>query len=133
MYQDFYYRTVIGTSVGAGAFIEPPEVVLNVGAGQRGVIASVTIFVDAPNNTLDVDWILLNNNIPVPGWTRGSFARVATNLSIAYNEQAIRIREGTVNNWRILNRSVVAWTVGVEYEGWLYPSSEETRIMGRLS
>lgn len=132
-YQDFYFRTNIGTSVGAGATISPAEVQFNIAAAQRGVIDSVTLFVNAPDVTLDVNWILLFNSIAVPGWTRGSFARVATNLSISYNEQAIRIREGTSVAWSIVNNTAVSWTVGVEMTGWFYPSSEETRILGRLT
>lgn len=133
VYQDFYFRTAIGTAVPALSTISPPEVQLQTIVGQRGVISAVTIFVDAPNNTLDVTWILKFNTDPVPGWSIGSFARAATNLSIAYNEQAIRIREGQLVSWSIVNNTAVSWTVGVEYSGWTYPASEEMRIMGKLT
>lgn len=133
VFQDFYFRTPIGTAVPAASSISPASVSFTTQAGQKAVITSVTIFVDNPDATLDVDWTLTFNSVPVPGWTRGSFARLATNLSISWDQQAVRIPEGTVVGWTITNRSATPWTVGVEFDGWFYPTSEEVRILGHAT
>lgn len=135
VYQDFYFRTPLGTAVppGPNTQIQPPSVVFTTAGAQRGVITSVTIFVDSPDPTTDLQWILTFSGTPVPGWTRGVFPRLAQSISVSWDQQAVRIRENTVVGWTIVNNSAAGWTVGVEFDGWLYPSSEEMRILGHLT
>jgi hypothetical protein len=132
VYQDFNLQTPLATAVAAGTSIQPASVQYQTPNAYRGVIREVSLFIDAPNPTLDVTFILLIAGAPVPGWSRSSFARTATNISIDFDSH-IRFREGQLVSWNIVNNSGVSWTVGVRFSGWIYPSSEETRIMGRLT
>ncbi len=132
IFSDFNQQTPNGLAVAAGTIITPASVQLQTPPSYRGVIREISIFIDAPNPTLDVNFILLVAGAPVPGWNRSSFARTATNISIDFDSH-VRFREGQLVSWQIVNNSGVSWTVGIRFSGWVYPSSEETRIMGRLT
>jgi hypothetical protein len=119
---------VIGASVefGAGLFVLP--------AANVGVIAYLTIFVDAPNTTINVIWTLLLNGAPIPGWDRiTTFPRVANNLSIVY-PATIQIPQGATITARVTNQAATGpWTVGAEVGGWHWPLIDEIQTFGKAT
>lgn len=110
-------------ALGAGPAltIKPAGLVTQLNAGYVAVVRFVQIFVDAPTTTLDVDWILLVNDAPVPGWDRlGSFPRNATNLSITF-DGTVRVPASASISIAIRNNEATARTVGASYGGWQTP------------
>lgn len=103
---------VAGATLLSDNFAIPPE---NKGANQF-----VTIFVDAPTVSLNVDWTLLINGGPVAGWTLTSFPRTADNISITF-PGIVRVSVAGIVSVRITNRDANGpWTVGVQFGGWFY-------------
>lgn len=117
----------IGASVtfGAGLFELPPANV--------GVIGYLTIFVDAPNTTINVIWTLLLNGAPIPGWERiTTFPRTANNLSIVY-PGTVQIPQRSVVTVRVTNQAATGpWTVGAEVGGWHWPLIDELQTFGKV-
>jgi hypothetical protein len=111
---------------GVGLFELPPANV--------GVISYLTIFVDAPNATINVIWTLLLNGAPIPGWERiTTFPRAANNLSIVY-PGTIQIPQRSVVTVRVTNQAATGpWTVGAEVGGWHWPLIDELQVFGRAT
>jgi hypothetical protein len=108
---------------GPGITITPAGLFTQLQPGYVAVVRFVTLFVDAPTTTLDVDWILLINGGPVQGWDKmGSFPRSATNLSIT-KEGFVRVPAGGSIGIAIRNNEATARTVGAEYGGWQTPQT----------
>jgi hypothetical protein len=110
-------------AVGPGLVIKPAGLLTQLQPGYVAVVRFFTLFVDAPTTTLDVDWILLINDAPVPGWDKmGSFPRNATNLSIT-KEGVVRVPAGSSISVAIRNNEATARVVGAEYGGWQTPQT----------
>lgn len=100
----------VGATLALAAFQIP--------ANTKGVIRLFTLFVDAPNLTIDVDWIVRINRAPVPGWTFTTFPRVANNLSIDF-EGVVYVPEGALIDVLVRNNAATGpWTVGAQLSGW---------------
>jgi hypothetical protein len=116
--QDFL--TILKTTplgAGPGLTIKPAGLVTQLQQGYLAVITFITIFIDAPTTTVDVDWILLINDAPVPGWTMSTFPRNASNLDLGF-EGPIRVPEGGQISMAIRNNEATARVVGAMYRGW---------------
>lgn len=118
---------VAGAAVefGAGLFVLP--------SANVGVIGFLTIFVDAPNTTINVIWTLLLNGAPIPGWERiTTFPRVANNLSIVY-PGTVQIPKRAAITVRVTNQAATGpWTVGAEVGGWHWPEVDELQTFGKV-
>lgn len=116
-----------------GASVTPDALRLAVGSGFKAVVRFVTIFVNAPDTTTDVDWSLLVNNGPVRGWSNlTTFPRVANNISIDF-DGVVRISQASIVQVRIRNNAATGpWTVGAAYGGWVWPIASERRIYGSV-
>lgn len=117
----------------AGTIIELPGTVFTLPAGDFiAVIKAVTIFIDAPALTTDVNWQVQINDGPVAGWDRlSTFPRVATNLSIDFGgtifvPQGARIRMVAINL-----AATGPWTVGGQLTGWYLSKADIDRVFGR--
>lgn len=117
----------VGASVtfGAGLFVLP--------SANLGVIGYLTIFVDAPNTTINVIWTLLLNGAPIPGWERiTTFPRTANNLSIVY-PGTVQIPKRAEITCRVTNQAATGpWTVGAEVGGWHWPEIDELQTFGKV-
>jgi hypothetical protein len=115
--QDFI--TILKTAAlpGGANTIKPAGLQTQLQQGYLGVITAIVIFIDAPTTTVDVDWILLINDAPVPGWVMSTFPRNASNLDIGF-EGPIRVPEGGLISMAIRNNEATARTVGAMYRGW---------------
>lgn len=120
--QDFFVKlNSVALGAGPATTIKPATLITNLQPGYVAVIRFVQIFVDAPTTTLDVDWILLINDGPVPGWDRlGSFPRNATNLSLTF-DGVVRVSQSATISIAIRNNEATARTVGAAYGGWQTP------------
>jgi hypothetical protein len=131
---DVYFNETAALAAGAGSaviFGAGPPAQIALPQGAVGVVAYVTIFVDAPLATLDVIWTLLVNGAPVPGWDRlRSFPRAANNLSIVY-PGTVHLPLGARVTVRATNQSAAGpWTVGAEVGGWYWPQIDEQQAFG---
>lgn len=118
-------------ALGVGVELTPATLRLEVGSGFKAAVRFVTIFVNAPDTTTDVDWSLLINNAPVRGWSNlTTFPRVATNISIDF-DGVVRVQQSSIVQVRIRNNAATGpWTVGAAYGGWAWPIASERRIYG---
>lgn len=129
---DFYFN-VGPVALGAGAgstVVIAPATPLQVSPLYEGIVAFVTIFLDAPNTTTDVTFTLRFNGGPVQGADAlRSFPRTANNLSITFPFNTVA-PGGAVIDVLATNNSAFAWNIGAEVGGWQYPESLRRRIFG---
>jgi len=129
---DFYFNVgpvVLAAGVGSSVVIAPATPLV-VQALYEGIIAFVTIFLDAPNTTTDVTFTLRFNGGPVQGADAlRSFPRTANNLSITFPFNIVAPGSSTIDVLAT-NNSAFAWNVGAEVGGWQYPESLRRRVFG---
>lgn len=129
---DFYFNQEGVLPAGAGSTLiltaTPP---IFVRPTYEAVVASVNIFVDAPNTGLGAVWTLRFNESPVEGWdSLRSFARIANNLSIEFSGN-VQVKGGTKIDVLVSNTNANGpWTVGVEVTGWQWPRLARERTFG---
>lgn len=127
-----YFLQADGVALGAGPnlSVTPASLRYVLPQGYRGNVAGVTIFVDAPTTSLDVNFTLRFNGAPVPGFTNlRSFPRAATNLSIDFSGPIV-VPVGTIIDMIITNNNASTWTVGASITGWVWPLADEQRLFG---
>lgn len=114
---------VIGTTV------DTAELRLN--AGEYGVVKVVEIFVNAPTTAINVNWALLVNDAPVPGFDNlSTFPRAAANLSIAFTG-TVRLPPSARVRVRITNLAATGpWDVGAAFAGWKWNAQQGERYTG---
>lgn len=121
--KDFYFNTTGTLAAGAGNTVTlggNPAVTIT--PDYQAVVASVNIFVDAPTNLIDVDWMLRFNQQPVPGWSQlTTFPRAANSISIEFGGP-VQVDPNTLIDVLVTNNNAQGpWTVGVEVTGWSWP------------
>lgn len=131
--QDFYFNVepvVLAAGAGSNVVIAPAAP-LAIFPLYKGVVAFVTIFLDAPTNATSVNFTLRFNGGPVQGADAlRSFPRTANNLSVTFPFNIV-VPGGTVIDVLATNQNASGpWTVSAEVGGWQYPESLERRIFG---
>jgi hypothetical protein len=127
-----YFLQADGVALGAGPAltVTPAALTYVLPRGWRGQVSGVTIFIDAPTTSLDVNFTLLYNGVPVPGFTNlRSFPRAATNLSIDFSGPTL-VPVGSTISMNITNNNASTWTVGASVTGWIWPVADEQRLFG---
>lgn len=117
----------------AGTVVSLPGTQFRLPTGDfLAVVKAVTIFVNAPGLTLDVDFQVRVNNGPVPGWDRlSSFPRVAANLSIDFGGTIFVPQGALIEMVAINNAATGPWTVGGQLTGWYLSKADIDRVFGR--
>lgn len=102
-------------------------------ANYRGVIASVTIFIDAITVAWDGVFQVRLSGGPVPGLDKlTSFPRGLSNFSQPYGANVI-IQPQTTVDCLVINNGATSFTVGIELAGWTWPVQDELQTFGRLA
>lgn len=132
---DFFVTTIGGAksavlAAGIGATLRTD--VFTLPGESAGVVRFVSIFVNAPTLLIDVNWILLINGSPVPGWNLTTYPRVAQNLSIDF-EGVIRVPVGADISILIQNNAASGpWTVGAQFSGWYWSKRSADELYGGI-
>lgn len=117
-------------NLGAGLVYEPPELVLQVPQGSYATIQFISIFCNAPTVATDVDWALLINGAPVPGFSNLSFSpRVAASFERSF-PASVRVSDGAKIGVRITNNGAGAEDIGSSYGGWYWDKNAGERYTG---
>lgn len=103
-----------------------PNAQFRIPQGQVGVIRSFLILANGLLVTSDIQWTLLFDNNPAPGWAGLTInPRAAGSVEQAWvpEETYIFCPEGAVIDWRVLVVDAGTYQVSINYHGWYYPSS----------
>lgn len=134
---DFYFSMSSDTGLadiaaGAGStLVIAPTTALRIPDLYEGVVAFVTIFLDAPTTGTDVIFTLRFNGGPVSGADAlRSFPRTANNLSITFPFNIV-VPGGTTIDVLATNQNANGpWSIGAEVGGWSYAESLRQRVFG---
>lgn len=129
--RDFFnILKTVTIAAGPGTVIEPASLTRQFGPGVVAVIKYVSLFADAPTLATNVNWALLINGAPVPGWEALSFSpRVAANFERTF-PGTVRIPPNANVQVRITNLSASAWDIGASFGGWQWNAAEGERYTG---
>lgn len=129
---DFYYQATGVLAAVAGATLTlasvPP---IKLTPDYEGVVASVTIFINAITTAWDAFFTLRLNGGPAQGWDRlTSFARNANSISIPYGGP-LQIPPNTEIDVLVTNNAATGpWTVGVQVAGWSWATYDRIQTFG---
>ncbi len=129
-------QTVVAAKLPAvkGASLLLPGLVYKPPDFMSSVLRLVSIFVDAPDATLNVSWVVRLNQAPYPGFTFTTFPRLAANLSIDFDVLLRDIPQNTTIDMIIMNNANTGpWTVGGALSGWSYTKQDEIRLYGAMA
>lgn len=100
--------------------------------GQDACIRSMVVLVLAPLTTMNLFFTLKLNNVTVPGWDQLQVPPVnasAIEQPFTGPDDVIRVAQGTTITVTCTN-GAGAFTVGVAFGGWFWPSVDAARLMG---
>lgn len=131
---DFFARMTGSLPAGAGStLVLSPSPPLRVLPDYAGVVAGVTIFVDAPTSSLDIYFSLRINGGPVQGWDRLAPFATAANAIIMPFPGTLQIPGNTQLDVLVTNNNASGpWNVGASIAGWSWPKIAEDITFGRL-
>jgi len=131
---DFFAKMTGTLAAGAGSILVlAPSPVLRILPDYKGVVAGVTIFINAPLATLDITFSLRINAAPVQGWDQlESFATAANALIIPF-PGTLQINGGSQLDVLVTNNSAAGpWDVGANIAGWSWARINEDIAFGRI-
>ncbi|MGH7177672.1 MAG: hypothetical protein ACREJC_09855 [Tepidisphaeraceae bacterium] len=129
---DFYFNETATVAAGAGSTVViAPTIALVIQPLYEGLVAFVTIFLDAPTTDTNVRFTLRFNGGPVQGADNlRSFPRTANNLSISFPFNVIVPGNTTIDVLATNQNAFGPWTIGAEVGGWQYAESLRRRVFG---
>lgn len=131
---DFFAKMTGTLAAGAGSILVlTPSPLLRILPDYAGVVAGVTIFVNAPLATLDITFSLRNNGGPVQGWDQLEPFATAANAIIIPFPGTLQIPGGSQLDVLVTNNSAAGpWDVGANIAGWSWSRVVEDIAFGRL-
>ena len=123
--QDFQ-RTGRSTVNGPGTTTILGNTTFRLPRGSVGYIRSLTFDVNALSVTTDIEFSLLFNGAPVPGWTNlALFPRAASSASLAYGpeETYIWVPDGQTVSLEVTVIDGASYLIGGQYHGWHFSKS----------
>lgn len=126
----YFYRSTPNQSIAALAQnVALTDSEFTVRDGQRAVITSIALIVQAPTVNDDFFYTMLRNGGPVEGVDRlRNFALPANAAVVDLNGYTIRLQPGDRISWTVTNNGAAARIVSVKYFGWNTMIPEIERI-----
>lgn len=130
---DFFYKRMGTLAAGAGSTLVLAQAsrALRILPDYKGVVAGVTIFVDAPLATLDITFALRLNGGTVEGWDKLEPFPTAANAIIIPFPGTLQIPGNSLIDVLVTNNAASGpWTVGASVAGWQWPRIDEDIAFG---
>lgn len=97
------------------------------------VLRLVSIFLNNPDGTDNVSYVVRLNGAPVAGFTFNFFPRIAANESTDLSVVLRDIPQNTVLDMLFVNNAASGpWTVGGALSGWSYPLADQIAMYGNI-
>lgn len=130
---DFYIYSIGGAksaSLAAGAGSTLTSDPFRLPKDTSAVVRVMSIFVNAPDLTINVEWTLRINKVAVQGWTFTTYPRIASNLSIEFGG-VVRVPPNATIDVLITNKSAAGpWVVGTQFGGWYWNNVAAEQTFG---
>lgn len=103
--------------------------------GQDACIRSIVALVLSPTTAMNLFFSVKLNGVVLPGWDQLTVPPVnasAIEQPFMGSDDVIRVQQSTTITVTATNTSAAAFTVGMAFNGWFWPSVDATRLMGGL-
>lgn len=120
----------VALAAGPGTVVIPPALDFQVGQEDVAVVTFISLLINNPLLTTDLDLALLVNGAPYPGLGQLFIApRVAANIEKTFSVTA-RTNQNQKIQIRLTNNGPALASVAVSYGGWFHPLSDVLRYTG---
>lgn len=131
-----FYTRSYGNVIAAGAVDTTiANATFNTATGQDACIRSIVALVLSPTIAMNLFFSVKLNGVVLPGWDQLQVPPVnASAISQPFmgNDDVIRVSQNTAITITCTNASAAAFTVGMAFGGWFWPSVDASRLMGGL-